>query len=185
MRARIGAAAGLALAGLMLTSCSGDEAPGTLPDVTPTSADLQETASATPTGDPTAALEAEITAFYERYVETINESWTSAEALKRRREMFSDSCAECLAGYGFAERAQADRLRLIGDAATVESVRIDAVNGDVVTFSTFSNVPAARLIDRQGEVVVEFDEGRGTQTTYQAQRRGQGQWIIISGHTLS
>jgi hypothetical protein len=118
-------------------------------------------------------------------VQTINESWTSAEALARRREMFSDGCAECLAGYDFAQRAQVDRLRLEGDAASVARVRIDAVNGDVVTFLTFSNVPAARLIDQQGKVVVEFDEGRRTQTTYQAQRRGQGQWIIISGHTLS
>jgi hypothetical protein len=185
MRARMGAASGLALAGLMLTSCSGDVTPSTLPDVTPTSARSQEATTANPTGDPTAALEAEITAFYERYVQTINESWKSAEALSRRREMFSDSCAECLAGYGFAQRAQVDRLRLEGDAASVAGVRIDAVNGDVVTFSTFSNVPAARLIDQQGKVVVEFDEGRSTQTTYQAQRRGQGQWIIISGHTLS
>ncbi|HZY29006.1 MAG TPA: hypothetical protein VFE49_12210 [Jiangellaceae bacterium] len=185
MRARMGAAAGLALAGLMLASCSGDDVPGTLPDVTPTTDGPQETTNATPTGDPTAALEAEITAFYEHYVQTINESWTSAEALARRREMFSDSCAECLAGYDFAQRAQVDRLRLEGDAASVARVRIDAVNGDVVTFSTFSNVPAARLIDQQGKVVVEFDEGRSTQTTYQAQRRGHGQWIIISGHTLS
>ena len=185
MRVRLRAAAGLIAAALALASCSDGETPDTLPDVAPTSTTPAETTSPTPTADPTAALEAEITAFYERYVETINESWTSAEALARRREMFSDSCGECLAGYGFAQRAQNDRLRLEGAAASVAMVRIDAVNGDIVTFSTFSTVPAARLIDRQGNVVVKFDEGRSTQTIYQARRRGQGQWIIISGHTLS
>jgi len=99
MRARMGAAAGLALAGLMLASCSGDDVPGTLPDVTPTTDGPQETTSATPTGDPTAALEAEITAFFEEYIQVSNASWTSTDALDRRRQMFADSCSACLFGY--------------------------------------------------------------------------------------
>ncbi|HET6686052.1 MAG TPA: hypothetical protein VFH02_05940, partial [Jiangellaceae bacterium] len=103
MRARMGAASGLALAGLMLASCSGDETPGTLPDVTPTSARSQEATSATPTGDPTAALEAEITAFFEEYDRTVDESWTSTEALARRRDMFADSCAPCRRGFDLTQ----------------------------------------------------------------------------------
>jgi len=185
MRARIGAAAGLALAGLMLASCSGDDAPGTLPDVTPTTAGPQETTSATPTGDSTAALEAEITAFYERYVETINESWTSAEALKRRREMFSDSCAACLRGYELAQRAVIERLILETEPGTIHNVRLDRVEGDVVTFMVHEDIPAGRLVSADGNLVQEFGATLGAQVVFRAQHGAAEQWIIISSDVLS
>lgn len=186
MRERLVRAAGLALVGLSVVACSGDDEPGTLPDVTPTGTSASAASpSQPPSGDPTAQLEAEITAFYELYVNTINQSWTSEEALQRRREMFSDSCAECLAGYQFAQRAHAENLELVGGAPSVTRVRIDAVDASTITFSTFSDVPAAQLIDANGVIVIEFDEGINTQTAYQAQRTGQGTWIIVSGHTLS
>jgi hypothetical protein len=185
MRARIGAAAGLALAGLMLTSCSGDEAPGTLPDVTPTSAGPQETASATPTGDPTAALEAEITAFFEEYAQMINQSWTSVEALGRRREMFADTCESCLAGYEFAERAHARNLQIEGGVASLVRARVDRVEGDLVTASAFTNSAAGRLVDSDGNVVQEFDASENAQIAYQMRRAAPNDWIILASEVLS
>jgi hypothetical protein len=186
MRLRLGGAIGL-VAAAILTACSDSDQPSTLPDTTSTSAVVSpsESVSPTPVADPTAQLEAEINEFYEHYVETINESWTSEEALQRRRGLFADSCAECLAGYEFASRAHTEDLTLEGGAARVTDVRLDAVDGDVVTFLTFSNVPAARLVDSQGNLVMQFDEGRNTQTAYQAQRTESGKWILISGRTLS
>ena len=83
MRARIGVSAVVLTAATTVAACSdnGGE-PSTLPDATPASSPVStETAAPTPTGDPTAQLEAEITEFYRLYVETINESWTSEEAL--------------------------------------------------------------------------------------------------------
>jgi hypothetical protein len=184
MRARIGAAAGLALAGLILTSCSGDEAPGTLPDVTPTSAGPQETARATPTGDPTAALEAEIAAFFEEYIQVSNASWTSTDALDRRREMFADSCRACLFGYEIARRAHAEDLNFEGELGSVDRVRLDSVDGDVVRFSGFTSTPPARLVDSAGAVVQEFPPTDGLQVAYQVQRLGSGEWIMINSEVL-
>ena len=96
MRARIGASAVVLTAAMTIAACSdnGGE-PSTLPDATSTSSAVA-TDTPSPTGDPTAQLEAEISEFYQLYVETINESWTSEEALQRRREMFADTCATCL-----------------------------------------------------------------------------------------
>jgi hypothetical protein len=185
MRARMAAAAGLALAGLMLASCSGDDVPGTLPDVTPTTDGPQETTSATPTGDPTAALEAEITAFYERYVQTINESWTSAEALARRREMFSDSCIACLRGYELAQRAVIEGLILETEPGTIHDVRLDRVERDVVTFLVHEDIPAGRLVNADGNPIQEFGATLGAQVVFRAQHRAAEQWIIVSSDVLS
>jgi hypothetical protein len=185
MRARMGAASGLALAGLMLASCSGDETPSTLPDVTPTSARSQEATSVTPTGDPTAALEAEITAFYERYVQTINESWTSAEALSRRREMFSDSCIACLRGYELAQRAIIEGLILETESGTIYDVRLDRIERDVVTFLVHEDIPAGRLVNADGNLIQEFGATLGAQVVFRAQHRAAEQWIIISSDVLS
>jgi hypothetical protein len=185
MRTPLRCVLGFALAGLVLGACSDDDdQPGTLPDVTPSTTSVEST-SATPSGDPTAQLEAEITAFYEEYVDTINESWASEEALERRRNLFSDSCDECLVGFQFAQRAHLEGLTLQGEPAVVHRVRLDSVRDDVVTFATFSDVPAARLVDPQGAVVLEFEAGPNTQTIYQAQRTGRDRWIIIAGETLS
>jgi hypothetical protein len=186
MRAGIGAAVGLALAGLVLGSCSGDEVPSTLPDVTPTSASPQETASATPTGDPTAALEAEITAFFEEYIQTINESWSSRAALERRREMFSDACKPCLAGFELAERAHDEELVLDAPPATARRVRFDVFDADVATVLVVEDVPAGRLVDSQGVVIEEFGASIGAQVVYRAQRKpGDSSWVIIASDLLS
>src|SRR5918995_239788 len=104
MRTPLRCGLGFALAGLVLGACSDADDPGALPDVTPSTTSV-ESPSATPSGDPTAQLEAEITAFYEDYVKTSNESWTSLEALDRRRAMFADTCEACLLGYDLARRA--------------------------------------------------------------------------------
>jgi hypothetical protein len=134
MRVRLGGAIGL-VAAAMLTACSDSDQPSTLPDTTPTSAVVSpsESASSTPVADPTAQLEAEITEFYEHYVETINKSWTSEEALQRRRGMFADSCESCLRGYELAKRALNQRLTLEADLSTIHEIRLDNVDGDVVT----------------------------------------------------
>jgi hypothetical protein len=185
MRARVRAVAGLAVAALVVASCSDGEVPDTLPDVTPTSARPAETTSPTPTGDPTAALEEEITAFYERYVETINESWASAEALARRREMFSDSCAACLRGYELAQRALNEDLVLEAEPGAIHDIRLDRVERDVVTFLVHEDIPAGRLVDINGDVIQEFGATLGAQVVFRAQRRPAEQWIIISSDVLS
>jgi hypothetical protein len=186
MGARMGAAAGLALAGLMLASCSGDDVPGTLPDVTPTTDGPQETTSTTPTGDPTAALEAEITAFFEEYIQTINESWSSTAALERRREMFSDACKHCLAGFELAERAHDEALVLEAPPATARRVRLDAVDADIATVLVVEDVPAGQLVDGQGIVIEEFGASLGAQVVYRAQRKPRDDgWVIIASDLLS
>ena len=184
MRARMAAAAGLALAGLMLASCSGDDVPGTLPDVTPTTDGPQETTSATPTGDPTAALEAEITAFFEEYIQVSNASWTSIDALDRRRQMFADSCNACLFGYEIAQRAHDEDLDFEGELGSVDRVRLDSIDGDVVRFSGFTSTPPAKLVDSAGAVVQEFPPTDSLQVTYQVQRLGTGEWIMINSEVL-
>jgi hypothetical protein len=185
MRARMAAAAGLALAGLMLASCSGDDVPGTLPDVTPTTDGPQETTSATPTGDPTAALEAEITAFFEEYDRTIDESWTSTEALARRRDMFADSCAPCRRGFDLTQNAHDEGLTLDAEFGSIREVRLDAINGDVATLLVVDDVPAARLINSEGQIVQEFPATFGVQIAYQVQRNGANGWLIIASDVLS
>jgi hypothetical protein len=185
MRARIGAALGLALVGLMLAACGNDEAPSTLPDVTPTTASPAETTSATQTGDPTAALEAEIRAFFEEYAEVINQSWTSANALARRRAMFADSCLSCLGGYEFAERAQAENLRLEGGEASLVRARVDRIQGDLVTASAFTHSDAGRLVDSSGNVVQQFDATENAQIVYQIRRSSPDGWIIVASEVLS
>jgi len=186
MRAPIGAAVGLALAGLGLAGCTDGDEPGTLPDVTPTSASPTDTTTVTPTADPTAALEAEITTFFEDYIQTINESWSSRDALARRREMFSDACATCLAGFELAERAHDEELVLEAEPATARRVRLDALNGDVITVFVVEDVPAARLVDVGGTVIEEFGASLGAQVVYRAQRKPTDDgWVIIASDLLS
>jgi hypothetical protein len=187
MRARIAVSGAVLAATIMVAACGGDEdEPSSLTDTTSAGSAVTptDTGSASP-ADPTAQLEAEITEFYKLYVETINESWTSEQALQRRREMFAETCVECLTGYEFARQAHSDNLTLLGGIPHVTEVRVDAVNGDVVTFLTLSEVPAARLVDPQGTVVMQFEEGPNTQTVYQARQTESDSWIIISGQTLS
>jgi hypothetical protein len=185
MRARVRAAAGLAVAALAVASCSDGKVPDTLPDVTPTSAGPAETTSPAPTGDPTAALEAEITAFFEEYAQKINESWTSAESLGRRREMFADTCKSCLAGYEFARRAQAENLRIEGGTASLVHARVDRVEGDVVKASAFTNSAAGQLVDSNGNVVQRFDAAENAQIAYQLRRTGPNEWIILASEVFS
>jgi hypothetical protein len=184
MRVRIGGAVGLVAA--ILVACSGDDQPSTLPDATPTNADsaASEVVNPASSGNPTAQLEAEITEFFEAYINTSNESWTSREALDRRRQMFVDSCTACLFGYELASRAHQEDLTFEGELGTVEDVRIDAVEGDVVRFSGFTTTPSARLVGPNGIVVEEFPPTVDLQVVYQAQRLASGEWVIIKSEVL-
>ena len=186
MRVRIGGAVGL-VAAAILVACSGDDQPSLLPDATPTNADsaASDVGSPSPSGDPTAQVEAEITEFIHEYDEVIDASWTSQDALIKRREMFADSCAPCLRGYELTREALADGLLLEAEFGTIRSVRVDAVDGDVVTFLVIDDVPAARLVNEAGEVVRKFEATLGTQIVYQARKSPSEQWILISSEVLS
>jgi hypothetical protein len=188
MRVRIGISAVVLTAATTVAACSanGDE-PATLPDATSaaSAASPTEGSAATPTGDPTAELEAEISEFYELYVETINESWTSEEALQRRREMFADSCTSCLQGYKFAQRAQREGLILEAKPGTIHEVRLDSLDGDVATFLVHEDIPAGRLKDAGGSVVQVFGATEGAQVIFRAQRIAPDQWVIIASDVLS
>jgi hypothetical protein len=185
MRVRIGGAIGLA-AVMMVAACGSEDQPSTLPDATSATATVPTTDSATPTrtGDPSAQLEAEITEFFEEYIEASNASWASGEALARRRQMFVDSCSACLFGYELALRAQREDLTFEGKPGRVENVRIDAVEGDVVRFSGFTTTSAARLVTAGGKVVEEFPPTKDLQVAYQAQRLASGEWVIIESEVL-
>jgi hypothetical protein len=184
MRTPLGCVLGLALAGLVLGACGDDDQPGTLPDVTPSTTSV-ESPRATPSGDPTAQLEAEIMLFMDDYDRTVDESWTSSDALRRRREMFADSCIPCLRGYELTQRAHDEGLVLEAEFGTIRSVRLDAIDGDVVTFLVVDDVPAGRLVDRSGQVVQEFGATIGAQIVYRAQHISSGGWVIIASEVLS
>jgi hypothetical protein len=183
MRTPLGCVLGLALAGLVLGACGDDDQPSTLPDVTPSTTSVQSP-SATPSGDPTAQLEAESTAFFVDYIDTSNESWTSVEALERRRTMFADTCDACRYGYDLAVRVHHEGLRFEGDLGFVEQVRLDSFEGDVVRFSGFTSSPQAQLVSANGTVVTEFPPTDNLQVVYQAQRQASGQWILVDSEVL-
>lgn len=180
----------LMLIGLVLAGCSGDDDPVLDPTpttTTPRTAEPTETPTqdTTPDADPTAELEAEITAFFEEYIKTSDQSWTSEKDLERRREMFADSCAVCLAGYQIAEDAQANGLRFEGAPGTVLDVNITTVEGEVVSVLVTVDAPAAELIDGNGQVVESFEANTKSQVVYQVARREGGRWVIIRGDVLS
>ena len=182
MRARIGGAVGLAAAVVLAAACGGDDQPSTLPDATTagTVAPTTDSATLAPTGTPTAQLEAEITDFYKLYVKTINESWTSEEALQTRRGMFADSCVDCRRGYDLAKRAHAERLTLKGGAISVSDVAVDVSEADRIVFTTVSSSSAGALEDQSGNLVRALADSSGIQIVYQAVRSESGKWIITS-----
>jgi len=186
MRARIAVSAAVLAATIMVAACSGDEdEASSLPDATSADSAVTPTdTGSTSPADPTAQLEAEITDFYKLYVETINESWTSEQALQRRREMFADTCATCVAGYELTKGALEEGLALEAEPARVRSARLDNFDGDVVTFLGIEDVPAGRLLNSRGEAVDEFGATLGAQVVYRAQRVGNG-WVIIASDLLS
>jgi len=182
MRTPLGCVLGLALAGLVLGACGDDDQPSTLPDVTPSTTSV-ESPGATPSGNPTAQLEAEITAFYEDYVNTINESFSSTVALKRRGEMFSESCGHCQEGYELAERANTDGLVLNGAVISVVRIDVDAISRERATFSVVSESSPGTLVTDAGDIVHEFPGSTNVRVTYQAQRTTRG-WVIVSSQVL-
>jgi hypothetical protein len=186
MRTRIGVSAAVLAATILVAACSGDDdEPSALPDATTAGSAVTPTdTGSTSPADPTAHLEAEITEFYKLYVETINESWTSEQALERRRKMFADTCATCVAGYELTKGALEEGLTLETEPARVRSARLDNFDGDVVTFLGIEDVPAGRLLNSRGEAVDEFGATLGAQVVYRAQRVGNG-WVIIASDLLS
>lgn len=178
------------LAGALLVGCSGDDdAP--VPSGSPTPADTatleptpSDNATTTPEPDPTAELEAEITAFFEEYIDAVNESWTSKEALRRRHEMFADSCRECQTGYELAHRTHEEALVLDAGDVVVLDVELTSFDGETAVFLTDMDSPAGVLRTSSGEVVQEFDDYSGVQSVYQATKTSKGEWIIISGEVL-
>jgi hypothetical protein len=187
MRARIGGAVGLIAVAIVVAGCNGSEQPSALPDATSTAsaAPTTESRTATPTDDPTAQLEAEITAFFDEYAQAINESWASAGALAKRREMFADSCVSCLAGYKLAEQAVDEGHRLVGGMASLRAIELDRIDGDVVTVSAFTDSEAGHLIDDADNVVQEFEASSNVQIVYQLRSNDSGGWVILSGEVLS
>jgi hypothetical protein len=187
MRARIRVSAAVLAATITVAACSGDEdEPSSLPDATSVGSAVTptDTGSTSPAGR-TAQLEAEITDFYKLYVKTINESWTSEQALQRRREMFADTCASCLRGYQLAERAQREGLSLEAEPGAIHDVRLDDLNGDVATFLVKEDIPAGRLKDTDGNVVEVFGATVGAQVVFRAQRAVPAGWVIIASDVLS
>lgn len=176
------------LAGCVLpvAACAPSDEPGTLPDrtdsVTTPAPTPTPTVTPTPT-DPSAALEAEIETFFRSYIDTVNESWTSADALARRREMFADSCEDCLAGYTFAQRAHDEKLTLDGGEVVVDRVDLTGSEGPQAIFLTTEDLPAGSLTDASGAVIQRFDEYLDVQTAYQVARAGNS-WVIVRSDPL-
>jgi hypothetical protein len=161
-----------------LAGCSSDdEAASTLPDVTSTLSP-SGTPSPTPSPSSTAELEAEVTAFFEDYIDTVNESWTSEKALERRREMFEDTCSDCLAGYLFAKRAHDDDLTISGeDAELLQVTFVSSTEGTYVVMVT-EDLPPGALSDKDGVVLQEFDEYSGVQILFELEKIDD-QWVIV------
>ncbi len=161
MRARIGVYAAVLAATILVAACSGDEdEPSSLPDATTAGSAVTPTdTGSTSPADPTAQLEAEITDFYKLYVETINESWTSEQALQRRREMFVDTlCYLPAAGYELTKGAlRAGPTHWRQSLARFVELDSIAFDGDVVTFLGIDHVACWHVYSTpRGEVVQEF-----------------------------
>jgi hypothetical protein len=187
MRVRIVEAFELVLVAMVVAACNGGDQPSTLPDATSATATVPTTESAahTPTGDPTAQLEAEITEFYKLYVETINESWTSEEALDKRKSMFAESCLDCRRGYELAQRARTEGLILNDGTISMTDVTINTSADEHVVFTSITNSSAGTLKDRAGNLVQKLAGTSDVQITYQAERNDSGEWVLTSSEALS
>jgi hypothetical protein len=174
-----------ALAALVaLAGCSSDdEAASTLPDVTSTLSP-SGTPSPTPSPSSTAELEAEVTAFFEDYIDTVNESWTSEKALERRREMFEDTCSDCLAGYLFAKRAHDENLTITGDDAELVTLELASESASTMDVVATERLPAGELLDPDGNVMQTFDEVLNGQTLYAIAKTEGGSWTITHSEAL-
>lgn len=181
----------VAIVGLFLAGCtdgdSGSESGSTLPDRTDSSSATASptvpSASPTPT-DPTAALEAEITVFFEEYIATVNESWTSEEALARRRQMFADSCQDCLAGYALAERAHSESLTLDAGPLVLHGVALSGGEGSNASFVASEQSPAGALRDQDGNPVQVFDQYDDLRVSVQVVKDEEGRWMIVRSAVL-
>ena len=138
----------------------------------------------TPPADPTAALEAEITAFFEEYIATVNASWTSADALARRRQMFSDSCTDCLAGFSFAERAATERLILESDPLLFRRSSIASSSDESILVEVTEDSPPGVLRSASGDLIQEFDEKIGLKILFEVVRRPNEGLLIVGSEVL-
>ncbi|NDL60159.1 hypothetical protein [Phytoactinopolyspora mesophila] len=180
-----------ALAALLLSGCAGGDDSAAAP--TPTSTP-QDTATpeptptpettAEPTVDPTEALEAEITEFFEEYIDLVNESWTSEEALVRSRDYFSETCMSCAAVYELAERVHKDALTYEGDLGTLDGVELLTVNGNVVIFVATTSSADARLLNEDGVSVQRFESTQELQVIYHAVDDAPNGWVLIKDEVL-
>lgn len=171
-----------------IAGCSSEPGPATLPDISDTSSVTpQPTTSAaatTPVVDPTAALEAEITAFFQEYIDTVNASWTSEEALARSEEMFSPTCGSCSYVFSLAERAHAEGLSYEGQLGQLEDVRFDSFADGIAVVSVTTSSEVAQLVDSDGAVIEEFSQTDHLQVIYQAAQTDGG-WIIIKDEVIA
>jgi hypothetical protein len=177
MRARSVWLAGITVVGVLLGGCADGEAPASLPEVMSSSA--VPVASQSPSD-----LDDEIRTFYAEFAELSNSSYSSHRALEQRRNFYADSCVSCSAGHEIAATVLNNGYTFEGAPVTVESVAVDSVEGEMVTFRVVIDSPAAKIVDQQGTVIEEFQAFEGLTTLYAAKRRESGGWIIVSDRVL-
>ena len=185
MRARSVWLAGITVVGVLLGGCADEGAPASLPEVTSTSTETVSSSSRIPSASHSPSdLDAEIRALYAEFAELSNSSYSSRDALEQRRDLYTNSCVSCIAGHEIAATVLDNGYTFDGDPVTVESVTVDSVEGDMVTFRVKVDSPAARIVDQQGAVIEEFQAFEGLTTLYAARRQSSGEWIIVSDRVL-
>jgi hypothetical protein len=185
MRARSVWLAGITAVGVLLAGCADEEAPASLPEVRSPSAELEGASPRISAAAPLPSdLEAEIRTLYGKFADLSNLSYSSRDALEQRRALYADSCVSCSAGHEIADTVLDNGYTFEGDPVTVESVIIDSVEGDLVTFRVVIDSPAAKVIDQQGATIEEFQGFENLTTLYAARRQESGEWMIVSDRVL-
>jgi hypothetical protein len=178
---------------LAVAACSGDDdalPSETTPAATPTDTATVEptptepTDDPTPDVDPTPDLEAEITEFFEEYIEAVNESWASEDALLQTRDMFADTCDSCAAVYALATEAHDRGWSYKGAPGSLDGIQLTSYQDGVAVFTAETSSSEATLVDARGEVVRGFVATNGLQVVYQAARNDANEWVLIRDEVL-